>query len=377
MDCIQPFTRKISQYSVGRYNGGAKFKNGDTLLAKITPCLENGKTSRVDFLAPGEVAFGSTEFIVLRAKENADSEYIYYLARSPYFRKKAISCMYGTSGRKRVDEDVLKLQEFCFPSHPERKRIAATLSALDSKIELNNQLIEKLESGAKLLFDYWFVQYDFPNKHGKPYKSSGGKMVYSERLKRSIPDGWNICTLLDIADFFNGLAMQKYRPLNKEKLPVIKIKEMHEGIGRATEYARANIPAEAIVETGDVLFSWSASLEVQLWARGRGALNQHIFKVTSKKYPKSFYYFHLCHYVGHFVKIAMSRKTTMGHITRDHLEQSQIACPPSPELTFELEKIISPIFRRIISLRSENALLIAHRDWLLPMLMNGQVRAGV
>lgn len=146
---------------------------------------------------------------------------------------------------------------------------------------------------AKQLYDYWFVQFDFPNEEGKPYKSSGGEMVWNEKLKRNIPVGWHCGNLFEIAVFTNGLACQKFRPKDDEvPLPVIKIREMHDGISVDTEEVTSNIPESVKVYNGDVLFSWSASLEVMLWAYGLGGLNQHIFKVTSANdFPKSFYYF--------------------------------------------------------------------------------------
>ena len=230
---------------------------------------------------------------------------------------------------------------------------------------------------AKTLYDYWFVQFDFPDENGNPYKTSGGKMVWNEELKRDIPDAtdWDIGTLLDIAEYINGLPCQKFRPTGNDYLRVIKIKEMHEGFSSETELVRPDIPRRAIIENGDVLFSWSASLEVQIWTGGKGALNQHIFKVTSDKYPKSFYFYQLINYLQHFKMMAENRKTTMGHITQEHLQQSRIAIPPK-YLTKELEKIIAPIFERKMINEMENQKLSELRDWLLPMLMNGQVKVN-
>src|SRR5690606_31681701 len=141
---------------------------------------ENGKAARVDILEEGESAFGSSEFIVLRETSKSDSNYIYYLINSPTFRKKAISCMEGTSGRRRVNENALKYFELPFPKKDEQKRIGKILSDLDTKIELNNKINVELEALAKLIYDYWFVQFDFPDEIGKPYKSFGGKMVYNK-----------------------------------------------------------------------------------------------------------------------------------------------------------------------------------------------------
>ena len=232
---------------------------------------------------------------------------------------------------------------------------------------------DNLEAMAKQLYDYWFVQFDFPNEEGKPYKSSGGAMVWNEKLKREIPKGWYCGTLLDIAEYTNGLACQKYRPTDENKLPVIKIKEMHDGLSVDTEWVKADIPDDVKVFDGDVLFSWSASLEVMLWAYGNGGLNQHIFKVTSKNgYPRSFYFYQLVHYIGVFKQMAEARKTTMGHITQDHLRQSTIVLPPDVDIANKLEEKLCPIFDAIVKNSQEIMTLTKQRDELLPLLMNGQ-----
>ena len=257
----------------------------------------------------------------------------------------------------------------------DQQKIASVLSALDSKIELNNRINAELEAMAKTLYDYWFVQFDFPDKNGKPYKTSGGKMVWNEELKREIPEGWKTGTLLDIANYENGLPCQKYRPTGADFLRVIKIREMNEGFTSNTEHVRSNIPEKAIIENGDVLFSWSASLDVKLWTGGKGALNQHIFKVTSNSHPKSFYFHQLLNYLQHFKMMAENRKTTMGHITQEHLKQSRIVIPLK-QLTLDLEKIIAPLFSKKVINEIENQKLTDLRDWLLPMLMNGQVKVS-
>lgn len=274
------------------------------------------------------------------------------------------------------------------PGIQRQKNIADVLSVIDTKIELNNRINAELEAMAKTLYDYWFVQFDFPfdfascpeqgrregkpAANGKPYKSSGGKMVYNPTLKREIPEGWEVASLWNIAKYYNGLAMQKYRPTDDEFLPVIKIREMSVGFSDSTEKASINIPKDAVVNDGDVLFSWSATLDVKIWSQGCGALNQHIFKVTSSKYPKSFYYFELLNYLNHFKMMADLRKTTMGHITLDHLKQAKICLPPL-HLLEKADQLLVPILGKHLLLEKENKYLCTLRDWLLPMLMNGQV----
>ena len=280
------------------------------------------------------------------------------------------------SGQPQITIPDISNKTISLPPLQIQQQNSKVLSDLDAKIELNNKINAELEAMAKLLYDYWFVQFDFPNHEGKPYKSSGGKMLYNKQLKREIPEGWEVKNLLDIADFTNGIACQKYRPEEKEDFyRVIKIKEMGDGFTDKTELVSRSIPEKVIVRNGDVLFSWSATLDVKIWTGGIGGLNQHIFKVTSEKYPRTFFYFEVLQYLKYFKMVAELRKTTMGHITRDHLKQSRISIPPF-DLINNLHQILDPILEKMVKGQEENQKLAELRDWLLPMLMNGQVTVG-
>ena len=252
-------------------------------------------------------------------------------------------------------------------------KVVGLLAAIDKKVELNNRINAELEAMAKTLYDYWFVQFDFPDANGKPYKTSGGKMVYNQTLKREIPEGWSDVSLVDIATFTNGIACQKYYPNGDEPIyKVIKIREFSSGFDNTSESVHQGVPEKVVVNDGDILFSWSATLEVQLWTGGTGAFNQHIFKVTSDSYPKTFYFFEVLKYLEHFKMVAELRKTTMGHITKDHLVTSRISLPPI-DLIQAMDEKLSPIISNIVSNNQQNRELAELRDWLLPMLMNGQV----
>ena len=305
-------------------------------------------------------------------KSIADVDFMYYFLK---YHIKEIEALGSGTTFKEISKTSFEKYEINIPNLTTQKKIASILSCFDEKIALNRVLNQNLEAMAKQLYDYWFVQFDFPDEKGKPYKSSGGKMVWNDKLKREIPVCWHCGNLFEIAVFTNGLASQKFRPKDGEiPLPVIKIREMHEGISADTEEVTPNIPESVKVYNGDVLFSWSASLEVMLWAYGLGGLNQHIFKVTSANdFPKSFYYFQLLDYVNIFKKMAEARKTTMGHITQDHLQQSTIAVPDNKNITDRFEELVSPIFNQIITLQEEIINLTKQRDELLPLLMNGQV----
>ena len=302
-----------------------------------------------------------------------DGKYLNAFMHTKYIQKYFENNASGSGQRYTLSNSTINTIPVLLPSLTEQHTIGKVLADIDRKIELNKQINDNLEAMAKQLYDYWFVQFDFPNEEGKPYKSSGGAMVWNEKLKREIPQGWHCGTLLDIAEYTNGLACQKYRPTDNNKLPVIKIKEMHNGLSADTEWVKADIPDDVKVLNGDVLFSWSASLEVMLWAYGNGGLNQHIFKVTSKNgYPRSFYFYQLIHYVGVFKQMAEARKTTMGHITQDHLRQSTIALPPNVDITNKLEEKLCSIFDEIVKNNQEIMALTKQRDELLPLLMNGQ-----
>ncbi|VAW71852.1 Type I restriction-modification system, specificity subunit S [hydrothermal vent metagenome] len=295
-------------------------------------------------------------------------KFLYY-----FLKKLPLEKLDSGSANPTLNRNFVHLIESYIPHVSVQGEIANILTDLDEKIELNNKINAELEAMAKLIYDYWFVQFDFPDANGKPYKSSGGKMVYNEELKREIPEGWDVGTLLDIADFTNGIACQKYRPeKNEDYYNVIKIREMGSGFTEKSEFISQNIPDKVVINNGDVLFSWSATLDVKIWSGGIGGLNQHIFKITSSKYPRTYYYFEVLRYLQHFKIIAELRKTTMGHITQDHLKQSRISIPPK-DLIKALHEKIDPMLNKVVKGMEENLKIAELRDWLLPILMNGQV----
>lgn len=299
----------------------------------------------------------------------ADYRFLYYWLKNNYEQLRTLAA----GVRKNLNSDDIKSFPFPDVNVTEQTKIADVLSSIDNAIQNNNLICNELESMSKTLYDYWFTQFDFPNEEGKPYRSSGGAMEWNDQLKREIPKGWDIGNLYAIADPINGLACQKHRPKENEKaLPVVKIKEMHEGITEETELVSVNIPEKHKIFDGDILFSWSATLEVMYWFGGNAGLNQHIFKVLPiNGFAKEYVYHQFSAYVINFVKMAEARKTTMGHITTDHLEQSRIVLPPA-KIVQAFSEIVAPIHEKIGQCQKENRELIKLRDWLLPMLMNGQ-----
>ena len=190
----------------------------------------------------------------------------------------------------------------------------------------------------------------------------------------TMPEDWKVGNLLDIADYLNGLAMQKFRPTENERgLPVLKIKELRQGFcDNSSELCSPNVKREYVVDDGDVIFSWSGSLLVDFWCGGKCGLNQHLFKVTSEKFEKWFYYSWTKHYLNKFVAVAADKATTMGHIKRDELEKAEVVIPSSIDYQ-KIGKVLSPIYDLIIQNRIENTRLAAIRDALLPKLMSGEI----
>lgn len=371
-NCFKENTSKDNLYYTGEFRTEFLLDRGDL----ITPLTEQaiGLLGSTAWIPESGKYIQSQDIAKITCKEELlDKKFAYYLISSNMVKQQLGAAAQQTKIRH-TSPDKIKDCTVWLPSLAEQKQIGQLLFDIDRKIEINRAINHNLEAIAKQLYDYWFVQFDFPNTEGKPYKSSGEKMVWNEKLKREIPEEWHCGNLFEIATFTNGLACQKFRPKDGEvPLPVIKIREMHDGISSDTEEVSPNIPESVKVYNGDVLFSWSASLEVMLWACGLGGLNQHIFKVTSANdFPKSFYYFQLLNYVDVFKKMAEARKTTMGHITQDHLQQSTIAIPDNKDIVDKFEKRISPIFAQMVKLQEEIQQLSKQRDELLPLLMNGQ-----
>lgn len=245
----------------------------------------------------------------------------------------------------------------------DQRRIASILSSLDRKIELNNKINADLEEMAQAIFKNWFVDFE-------PFKD--GKFVDSEL--GMIPEGWKVGRLTEIASYMNGLAMQKFPPENNEdSLPVLKIKELGQGFcGTDSDRCSCNIKDECKIHNGDVIFSWSGTLLVDVWCGGDCGLNQHLFKVTSKDYPKWFYYYWTKHHLQEFIHIAKDKAVTMGHIKRGHLEEALVAIPDNDSME-RAHELFEPILSKMISLRLENSRLSLLRDTLLPRLMSGEI----
>ena len=268
----------------------------------------------------------------------------------------------------------------------EQRAIAHVLGTLDDKIELNRRMNETQEEMARTLFKSWFVDFDpvrakmegrwrrdesLPGLPADLYDLFPDRLVPSELGE--IPEGWEVKALDEIATFLNGLALQKYPADGGAALPVIKIAQLRAGHTLSADSASASIPSKYIVRDGDVLFSWSGSLELSIWAGGDGALNQHLFKVSSESYPEWLYYYWVREHLPEFRDIAADKATTMGHIQRRHLSEA-LTVLPDAALPARMSPHMQYLLDRSLALRLESRSLAAQRDALLPKLVSGELR---
>lgn len=295
-----------------------------------------------------DVAFNQ-DIKCLDSYGEVENEFIFYwlLSQKDYLMAKV-----GVTGigAGKFDLDFLQKLMIPIPSERERKRIVGFASSISEKIRCNAKVNDNLYAQVKAIFSENFLDLDF------------------------LPDGWKTGNLLDIADYLNGLAMQKYRPKDGETgLPVLKIKELRQGICDASsELCSPSIKSEYIIHDGDIIFSWSGSLLVDIWCGGTCGLNQHLFKVTSNNYDKWFYYLWTAHHLDRFIAVAADKATTMGHIKREELEKAEVIIPSKCDYK-RISTLIKPLFDLIVSNRIEDRKLTALRNTLLPKIMSGEI----
>ena len=297
-------------------------------------------------------------------KEDFNIDFIFYVVANIEFRKEIERLATGTT-IKNVSLETMRNYSFFAPSITTQQKIASILSSLDDKIENNRRINENLEAQAQALFKSWFVDFE-------PFKN--GEFVESEL--GMIPKGWIIKSLSEIADYVNGLAMQKYRPEDREKgLPVLKIKELGQGgFDTNSEYCSpSKIGEKYIIKDGDIIFSWSGTLMVKIWCGGKCGLNQHLFNVVAKDYPKWFAYQWTRHHLDNFIRIAKDKAVTMGHIKRGELDKAKVLIPESYQMK-TISDIMKPIHLQMISNEQESRRLAELRDTLLPKLMSGELK---
>lgn len=343
MDVLQPYCRAIPSFSFEPYTGGTKFKNGDTIMARITPCLENGKTAMVNILDDNEIGFGSTEYIVFRAKNNiTDPYFIYYLVTSDCIRNPAIKSMVGSSRRQRVQTDVVANLSINLPPLPTQQKIAAILSSLDDKIELNNKINTNLEQQAQTLFKNWFVDFE-------PF---GGKM----------PEGWKEKTLDSFCSIFTG---RKNANASVEN-----------GKYKFFTCSPNVLPIDSFILDGDaIIISGNGAYTGRTrFYSGKFDLYQRTYACTMKKDQNQDYIF-ILYWI---IKFVLSKKIMGGthgsaipYIVMDDIAKFVINY--DKKVFDDLSKIMKSYVLQIQDNENQNEKLAELRDTLLPKLMNGEI----
>lgn len=337
---IKSDTKRVDKCEYEKYK---KDLNNRTLLVSINGTLGNIAEYNEEKIILGKSA------CYFNVKENIDKYFIKYILLSKTFQDYLNNQATGTT-IKNISLKQMREYNFLLPPLETQQKIAKILSAIDDKIELNNSINNNLEQQAQAIFNNKFVNLE------------------------TVPSNWQIGNLSDIADYLNGLAMQKFRPSEDEiGIPVLKIKELRQGFcDNQSDLCSPNIKSEYLINNGDVIFSWSGTLWLDLWCSGLCGLNQHLFKVTSLKYDKWFYYFWTKYHMNKFIAIATDKATTMGHIKREDLDKSEVLIPDNKTYK-QLNSILSPLINLIIKNRVENRQLIQLRDSLLPKLMSGEI----
>jgi type I restriction enzyme S subunit len=339
--------------------------DGDVLIA-MTGQGSVGRVGKIRILDSKKILLNQRVGKFAVDNINLDNNYLYYIISSPLYESILFNAGTGSGQPNLSPQDILSV-EIPYPDIKEQKAIAATLSALDDMIELNNKINKTLEEMAQAIFKSWFVDFE-------PFKDE----EFEESELGLIPKGWRVAALDEIATYLNGLAMQKYPPSKNERgLPVLKIKELRQGFTDGnSDICSESIDNSYIINDGDIIFSWSGSLLVDIWCGGRCGLNQHLFKVTSASYNKWFYYMWTRYHLERFIAIAKDKATTMGHIQRKHLSEAKVLIPEPNTLAF-MDSVMQPIIDLVIANKVENKTLSTIRDTLLPKLMTGEIRVPV
>ena len=328
--------------------GSERYVRSGDILINSTGVGTSGRIAQIDSVPCDTIVDG--HMIIVRTNGAVTQKYLGYALK--VHQQEVLQLDEGSTGQTELNRERL-LDEILVSYPVEREtqeKIVFCLEGIEKKIFTNEQINDNLYAQAKAIFAQRFTDIE------------------------TIPDGWKKGNLLTIANFLNGLAMQKYRPNGDEVgLPVLKIKELRQGsCDNSSELCSPNIKPEYIIHDGDVIFSWSGSLLVDIWCGGTCGLNQHLFKVTSETHDKWFYYLWTVHHLERFIAIAADKATTMGHIKRGELAKAEVLIP-SDEDYKEIGSLMNPIFDLIVANRIEARKLAELRDGLLPRLMSGEI----
>ena len=351
MDKLQPFCRDIPEFVLEEYKGGTKFRNGDTIMARITPCLENGKIAKVSALGDGEVGFGSTEYIVFRAIDGvSDADFLYYLICSPLVRNPAIKSMVGSSGRQRVQTDVVANLDIELPPIEEQRKIGGLLKAIDDKIELDNAINNNLFEQMQALYKAWFVDFE-------PF---GGVR----------PSNWNDTNIYAIANIIYGAPFaSKLFNTNGLGKPIIRIRDLKEQA--FVTFTTEEHPKGHLIQPGDIVVGMDGEFRPYIWGNEPAWLNQRVCIFESNRpQGKAFVLYTIKPLLNKIEQTQVA--TTVIHIGKKDFDAFEIILPDEATLD-SFDSITAPMIEQIVNNRLQNKRLAVLRDTLLPKLMSGEL----
>lgn len=393
MQGLHPGTRDVGQSEHRIFSGGgSRFMSGDTLMARITPCLENGKIARFKGSMPLEKAHGSTEFIVIRGKEGVtDNDFAYYLTRSDIVRERAISQMTGSSGRQRVPIDALRRLEVPIPSLAEQRAIAEILGSLDDKIELNRRMNETLEAMARAIFKSWFVDFDpvrakmegrwrkgqsLPGLPSDLYDLFPDHFVDSELGE--IPAGWKVGRVSDIGIIICGKTPSTRQPeYYGDDVPFITIPDMHgKTLSIVTQkrlsHAGAASQHNKMLPPGSICVSCIATPGLVVITSEVAQTNQQINSVIPINMNHKFFWYWILRELGDDIRASGSGGSVLSNLSTSRFAELRILAPTS-EVRSSYHSHVATLFDHILATDRGTITLAAIRDALLPKLISGQI----
>ncbi len=336
--------------------------------------------------AMGKVAMNETSCITnqqinsIVPNKRYDSDYIYYAIKNNFkVLRNAATGSTALPLLNKTDFDILEI-----PIHVDKtyqQKISSVLSPIDTKIELNNRINRELEAMAKTLYDYWFVQFDFPNEQGKPYKSSGGKMVYNADLKREIPEGWEVKPINTKVKIGSGFPFNSDDYSDTGKYKIITIKNVQEGYLETSSvdyvsFLPNNISAFCILKEGDILMSLTGNVGRMCFVdQSNLLLNQRVGKLLGEKDFVTYAYFFFKRPENQKRLEKIAGGSSQANLSPIDAVKDKFPIPTASVLN-NFTQLVNPLLNQILIKNQENQHLTALRDWLLPMLMNGQVTVG-
>lgn len=289
-----------------------------------------------------------------------DPKYVYYWLQCFDLKHYTTGSTVPTLNRNDLSNLIIDV-----PTIDEQRKRREILEILDAKIATNIEISQQLESMAKTIYDYWFLQFEFPDKDGKPYKSNGGKMIWNDQLKREIPKGWEVKSIFECADVQYGKPLST-KLFSKKGIPVIRIRDIDTLSNSA--YTQENIENKYLSKSGDLLIGMDGNFQMNFWPRNNDCVNQRIVRIRKGIIPLLLIKFQIKPYIDR--KVSSVARSTVGHLKDNDIKELKILLPSTDQLDLT---IFDTFLQKIITIENESQQLKSLRDFLLPMLMNGQV----